>query len=192
MSLKKNPVSKIVPKTKKIIFFDGDGTLWYPIKTKYTEKPHWLYKDKSIKGYHQHLALHQHLMLVPTVESTLRKLKRIGILTVVLSTHPHEIEEAYKIVNKKVEHFKLTELFTEVHATREYYESKGEYIVEILKRLNIPKVQALMIGDNYPWDYKPAKDIGVDAILIQSDYMKKDKRLKTIKKLSDVFNYIKR
>lgn len=191
MSIKKNSSSKIIPKVKKIIFFDGDGTLWYPIKTKYTEKPHWLYKDKSIKGYNQHLALHQHLMLIPTVQSTLRKLKRMGILTVVLSTHPHEINEAYKIINKKVEYFNLNELFTEVHATREYYKSKGEYINEILKKLDIPKTQALMIGDNYPWDYKPARDIGIDALLMQSDYMKKDKRLKTIKKLSDIFMYIK-
>lgn len=185
MSLKKNSLSKITPKVKKIIFFDGDGTLWYPIKTKYTEKPHWLYKDKSINDHHPHL------MLIPTVESTLKKLKKMGKLTVVLSTHPHEIEEAYKIINKKVEHFNLKELFTEVHATREYHKSKGEYINEILNKLNIPKAQALMIGDNYLWDYKPARDIGVDALLMQSDYMKKDKRLKTIKKLSDVFAYIK-
>lgn len=176
---------KIIPKVKKIIFFDGDGTLWYPIKTKYTEKPHWLYKDKSIKDHHQHL------MLIPTVESTLRKLKGMGILTVVLSTHPHEIDEAYRIINKKVEHFNLKELFTEVHATREYHESKGEYIVEILQKLNIPKAQALMVGDNYLWDYKPARDIRVDALLMRSDYMKKDERLKTIKRLSDVFAYIK-
>ncbi|MFZ2303982.1 MAG: HAD-IIIC family phosphatase [Minisyncoccia bacterium] len=185
MNLKKYITTKIVLKTKKIIFFDGDGTLWYPIKTKYTEKPHWLYKDKSIKNHHEHL------MVIPTVESTLRKLKKVGVLTVVLSTHPHEIDEAYKIIDKKVKHFNLKELFTEVHATREYHESKGEYIVEILKKLNIPKTQALMIGDNYAWDYKPARDIGVDALLMQSDYMKKDKRLKTIKKLSDLFDYIK-
>ena len=176
---------KITQRTKKIIFFDADGTLWYPIKTKYKEQPHWIYKDKSIKDYHTHL------VLIPTVESTLKKLKRMGILTVVLSTHPHEIDEAYKRINKKVKHFNLKKLFTEVHATREYHESKGEYIVEILKKLNIPKTQALMIGDKYLWDYKPARDVGVDALLMQSDYMKKDKRLKTIKKLSDVFDYIK-
>ena len=180
-----NQKNNLAPKVKKIIFFDGDGTLWYPIKTKYTVKPHWLYKDKSIKDHHAHL------MLIPTVESTLRKLKRMGILTVVLSTHPHEIEEAYKIINKKVEHFNLKGLFTEVHATREYHKSKGEYLIEILKKLDIPKTQALMIGDNYLWDYKPARDIGVDALLIRTDYMKMDVRIKTIKKLSDVFDYIK-
>ena len=168
-------------KNKTIIFFDGDGTLWYPIKTKYTVKPHWVYKDTTIKDYHSHL------MLIPTVESTLRKLKKMGIITIILSTHPHEKAEAYKIINKKVKHFNLGELFTEIHATREYHESKGEYMTEILKRLKIPKTKALMIGDNYLWDYKPAKKIGVDALLLESDYMKKDKRIKTIKRLVDLF-----
>lgn len=165
---------------KKIIFFDADGTLWYPKKTMHTVLPHWVYLDKSITNSHPHL------MLIPTVENTLRKLKTLGVITIILSTHPHEKLEAYRILNKKVAHFKLEELFTEVHATREHYASKGEYITEILKRLNIPKSKALMIGDNYRWDYKPARDIGVEALLVESDYMKKDKRLKTIKRLSDL------
>lgn len=147
--------------------------------------PDWVYLDKSIKDYHAHLTM------IPTVVNTLKKLKRMGILTVILSTHPHEVKDAYTRLNKKVRHFNLKSFFTEVHATREYHESKGEYITEILQKFSIPKTQALMIGDNYLWDYKPARDIGVDALLIQSDYMKRDKRLKTIKKLSGIFSYIK-
>jgi len=50
-----------------------------------------------------------------------------------------------------------------------------------------------MVGDNYRWDYKPARDVGVDALLIESEYMKNDrqgKRIKkTIKKLSEVLEY---
>ena len=169
---------------KKIIFFDGDGTLWYPKKTKYTKKPHWLYKDQSIKDYHPHL------MLIPTVRDTLKELKKKGILTIILSTHPHNIKEAYELINQKVAYFKLENLFTEVHATREKYVSKGVYISKILKRLKIPKTKALMVGDNYPWDYKPARNAGIDALLIQSEYMNKDKRLKTITKLSDILTLI--
>lgn len=168
-------------KHKTIIFFDGDGTLWYPEKTKHTVKPHWIYKDATIKD------CHQHLILISVVESTLKKLKKRGVITVILSTHPHEKDEAYKIINKKVRHFNLEELFTEIHATREYYDSKGEYITEILKRYNIPKTKALMIGDNYLWDYRPARKIGIDALLVESCYMKKDKRIKTIKKLPGLF-----
>ena len=171
-------------KPKRIIFFDGDGTLWYPIKTKHTVKPHWVYQDKSIKDYHEHL------VLIPTVESTLKKLNKLGIITIILSTHPHKEEEAYRIINNKVKYFKLEKLFTEIHATREYHESKGEYIAKILKRFNIPKSRALMVGNNYLWDYKPARFMGVDALLVQSDYMKKDSRLKTIKSISEVLGLV--
>lgn len=169
---------------KKIIFFDADGTLWYPIKTKHTIKPHWLYKDKSIKDYHSHL------MLIPGVLSTLKKLKKKGVITVILSTHPHEKEEAYKIISKKVEYFGLEDFFTEVHATREYYESKGEYITEILKKFKIPKTKALMVGDNYLWDYKPVKSVGIDALLVESKYMKNDKRIKKLKNFSDLVHFV--
>ncbi len=175
---------------KEIIFFDGDGTLWYPQKTKYQEKPHWIYslhsKDTRIQC--------KHLMMIPTVLSTLEKLKKMGIITILLSTHPHPPEEADSIINHKATYFKLNDLFDEIHATREYHSSKGEFIVKILKERGIPKNKALMIGDNYRWDYKPARDVGVDALLIESEYMKKDnqgKRIKRIiKKLSDIFNHI--
>ena len=174
---------------KKIIFFDGDGTLWYPKKTKYQEKPHWLYSLEGTLDDHC-----EHLMLIPTVLATLKKLKEYKIYTVLLSTHPHPPKEADSIINHKVTHFRLNDLFDEIHATREYHESKGEFIVKILKARDIPKTKALMVGDHYQWDYKPAKDVGVEALLIESEYMKpfvQNRRLKrTIKKLSDIFDYI--
>jgi tRNA (Thr-GGU) A37 N-methylase len=71
------------------------------MKTKYTEKPHWLYKDTNIKNHHEHL------MLIPTVEETLKKLKKMDVLTVILSTHPHKEKEAYGLLRKKVDYFNL-------------------------------------------------------------------------------------
>ena len=48
-----------------------------------------------------------------------------------------------------------------------------------------------MIGDSYKWDYKPAKEIGIDALLIESEYESMKTRVKnTIKKLSEIFKYI--
>lgn len=171
--------------SKKIIFFDGDGTLWYPKETKYTEKPHWVYALKESEDDHL-----KHLVLVPTVFSTLKKLKKLGIITVILSTHPHKEKQANVIIKNKVAHFKLDDLFDEIYATREYPSSKGEFIVRILKQRNIPK---LMVGDHYKWDYKSARDVGVDALMIETEYMKKDpkgKRVKkTIKRLSEILNY---
>ena len=174
---------------KEIIFFDGDGTLWYPKSTRYSEKPHWIYlKSKNADDHYKHL------VIIPTVLSTLKKLKKIGIITVLLSTHPHPPKEADAIINHKTKHFKLDELFDEIHATREYHGSKGEFIEKILKERKLSKSKALMVGDHYHWDYESAKNVGVDALLIESKYMQKiirSRRIKrTIKKLSDIFNYI--
>lgn len=172
---------------KKIIFFDGDGTLWYPKKTKRKKAPWWVY---SLPGsYRDH---NKHLILVPEALQMIKKLRKMGILTVILSTHPHPPEEAEVIINGKIKHFRLEGLFNEVHATKAYCKSKGEFIIKILKERNIPKNKALMVGDNYLWDYKPARDVGIDALLVESDYMKLSfiKRIKKIKRLNEIFNYI--
>lgn len=170
---------------KKIIFFDGDGTLWYPIKTKHQEKPHWVYKTDGTPDDHCN-----QLMLIPTVLPTLKKLKKLGVITVLLSTHPHPPKEAQVLIHHKVKYFQLSEFFDEIHATREFHASKGEFICKILKKRGIAKKDALMVGDNYHWDYKPARDVGIDALLIESEYMKKDHRgkrvKKTIERLSDI------
>lgn len=175
---------------KKIIFFDGDGTLWYPRKTKNKKGPGWIYDLPGSDEYHNN-----HLTMVPTAVSTIKKLRRKGILTIILSTHPHVPKEADVVINKKIKHFKLKGLFDEVHATREYHGSKGEFMIKILKKRKIPKSKALMIGDSYNWDYKPAKAVGIDALLVESEFIQKTfphtKRIKrTIKKLRDIFEYI--
>ena len=174
---------------KSIIFFDGDGTLWYPQSTKYTKKPHWIYSQSKNASDHC-----KHLVMIPTVLSTLKKLKKMGVITVLLSTHPHHPKEADSLINHKVKHFRINDLFDEIHATREHHGSKGEFIVRILKKRGISKTRALMVGDHYRWDYKSARDVGVDALLIESEYMKKEiqsRRIKgTIKKLSGVFNHV--
>ena len=172
---------------KKIIFFDGDGTLWYPKATKHREKPHWVYKTAGTPDDHC-----TQLMLTPTALTTHKKLKKLGVATVVLSTHPHPPKEAQALIHHKIQHFKLNELFDEIHATREFHSTKGKFIVKILKQRGIVKKDALMVGDHYHWDYKPARDVGIDAVLIESDYMRSDpagKRVqKTIKKLRDILS----
>jgi len=170
---------------KRIIFFDGDGTLWYPKKTRYMRHPAWLYKDSRIKNHTNHL------IMTPSALSTIKRLKRMEIITVILSTHPHSPKEADVIIKYKIKHFKLEELFDEVHATRVYPGSKGEFVLKILRQRKIPKSKALMVGDSYKWDYKPAREIGIDALLIKSEYEHMTKTVKrTIKKLSDIFAYI--
>jgi FMN phosphatase YigB (HAD superfamily) len=130
---------------KKIIFFDADGSLWYPKKTKRNQHLVWLYKDKRYKRYEQYLEL------IPDTVSTLKKLKSLGITTIILSTSPYPTKKANQILIKKVNHFELNEFFDEVHATKDIPSSKGEYIEKILKKRGISKKSALMVGDSYKW-----------------------------------------
>lgn len=173
---------------KRIIFFDGDGTLWYPKKTKYTKHPVWLYKDKRFRHHTNHL------IMTPSALPTINTLKKKGIITIILSTHPQPPKEADAIIQHKIKHFKLKDLFDEIYATKEYQKSKGEFILKILRKRKISKSKALMVGDSYEWDYKPAKEIGIDALLIESKYRKKHliaKRIKkTINQLKDVLEYV--
>ena len=176
----------MVTKTRKaIVFFDGDGTLWYPKKTGCTKHPVWIYQDKRYKNHVNHL------IMIPSVFSTIKKLKKMGVITVILSTHPQVPKEADVILKHKVKHFKLVGLFDEVHATRGHHESKGEFILKILKERGIPKSKALMVGDSYRWDYKSAKDKGIDGLLIETVYENEKVNSKgVIKKLSDVLRFV--
>lgn len=176
---------------KRIVFFDGDGTLWYPKKTRRTEGPHWVYKLEGNHKFHN-----SHLMMTPTAISTLKKLKKLGIITIILSTHPHPPKEAQTILKEKIKYFHLQGLFDEIIATPDHgpNKSKGKFILKMLKKMKIPKSQALMVGDSYKWDYKPAQEAGVKAVLIESSYQKLHpigKRIKkTIRKLSDILSFV--
>ena len=175
---------------KEIIFFDGDGTLWYPKKTKHKEGAWWVYQLPG--GHKEH---NKHLTLTPTTISTLKKLKKKGVITVILSTHPRPPKEAQEVLDRKVKLFNLKSLFDEVHATRTKHEAKGELIIKILKKRKIPKRKALMVGDNYFLDYKSARDKGIDAVLIETEYPAEKhhvvRRIKNkIEKLSDLLGLV--
>jgi FMN phosphatase YigB (HAD superfamily) len=170
---------------KKIIFFDGDGTLWYPESTKRARAPHWLYADHPLpKDYLQRLAL------TPNLIATLRKLKERGIILVALSTHPHSRAEADLHMAGKMQHFKIGDLFDGVYTARNYPSGKGKVIESVLKKRKIPKSKALLIGDSYLYDYCSAKSVGVDSLLIKTAYMKQPARgrkiQRTIKEIEDI------
>lgn len=152
---------------KRIIFFDGDGTIWYPKKTKWSVAPYWIYQGGAIAETYL-----RHLILTPRILATLKTLKRAGMLLVLISTHPQTRKEADLLLDGKVRHLKLDGIFDETHSSRNYPEGKGEKILRVLKRRKIPKSKALMVGDSYAWDYLSAKRVGVDALLVRSAYMK--------------------
>ncbi|MEK7538977.1 MAG: HAD hydrolase-like protein [Patescibacteria group bacterium] len=175
---------------KKIIFLDGDGTLWYPKKTKRTEKPHWIYHDLETKDNYL-----EHLELTPKIKETLEALNVSGICLVVISANPRAEDIAIKEIKERLEHFGLVSL---VHSVRSSLGSdpkgKAGVMLEVLKVLNLNKEDALMIGDSYSYDYMAAKDVGIDAFWIENpagkvpEVMPSD--LQSIKEVSDILDLL--
>lgn len=166
---------------KKIIFFDGDGTIWYPKTTKRSKLPYWIYGDtNNLEINYQSL---RHLILTRTALTTLKNLRRNGVKLILLSTHPHPSKIADIVLGMKLRHLKILEIFDEYCATGGLPEAKGKKIIALLKKYKLPKSKALMVGDSYRYDYLSAKSVRVDAVLLRSKYLKHPPRGPRIKKL---------
>lgn len=168
-------------KGKKIIFFDGDGTLWYPKKTKRAVAPQWIYKLAGCKDAHL-----KELVLAPGTLQVLNEIKKNKIISVILSTHPEAGNLADEFLKMNVKYMGIYEYFDEIHTTKPEHKSKGEFIIRILKKRGLVKSSALMVGDNYFYDYYSAKKVGVEAVLINSDYLYEPARKETDRIVSDL------
>lgn len=148
---------------KKVIFFDGDGTLWYPKTTKRTKAPHWVYLGGAIDPYEQ-------FVITPTTAETLEELGKRQMKRVLLSTSPLPEDEA--IINR----IKITQLvdihhlLDDIQVSPDYPAGKGEQILKLLEKYELKPEDALMVGDSFKWDYKSAQDVGVDGLLLESEY----------------------
>jgi putative hydrolase of the HAD superfamily len=174
---------------KKIIFLDGDGTLWYPKKTKRSEKPHWIYEHPETKDNYL-----EHLELTPEAEKVIKELRERGIMLVVISANPREESIAVEEIKARLNYFNLQENFLLVRSSPgDDPNGKAKIILEVLKDLNLEKSDALMVGDSFVYDYLAAKNIGVDAVWIENPVSKIPEVLpddmKTIKELADLIDY---
>ncbi len=150
---------------KKLIFLDGDGTLWYPYKTKRTQKPHWIYHDETTK--HDYL---NHLELTPGTKEALEYFVRKDVKLVVISASPYDPETAVKEIKERLTHFKIADLFYDYRASQgDEPDGKAAIMLDIIQELGLSKQDALMVGDSYFYDYLPAKQNGIDAFLIKSE-----------------------
>jgi phosphoglycolate phosphatase-like HAD superfamily hydrolase len=153
---------------KKLLFLDGDGTLWYPKKTLRTQKPHWVYSHPDTKD-----AYLEHLTLTPQVKETLETLKSHGLYLVVISANPYDETRAVKEIGERLAHFGLTHLFYACRASSgEDPKGKTAIMLEIIAELGVQKSDALMVGDSYFYDYLAAKDAGIDAFFIHNPVAK--------------------
>lgn len=90
---------------KKIIFFDGDGTLWYPKLTKKSQPPHWIYSHPKTK-----LNPNKYLIRIPGTLKTIRHLKKKGLILIVLSAHPRPSKESAKELEERLKLFGLANI----------------------------------------------------------------------------------
>ena len=173
---------------KKIIFFDGDGTLWYPKATKRTQKPHWIYHDLTTKDNYL-----EHLELTPGTKETLEMLAVKGVKLVVISANPYPEEVATKEIKERIDYFGLTDLFYAYRSSPgDDPNGKVGIILEIITMLGLTNEDALMVGDSYFYDYLAPKEAGIDALYIENkvskmpDPMPED--LQSIREMSDLLN----
>jgi len=175
---------------KKIIFLDGDGTLWYPKKTKRTMKPHWIYNDPTTKDNYL-----EHLTLTPGTKRTLEEMFNRGLYLVVISANPYSPEIAKKEIKERLDYFNLSKYIYSYNAS-EGSDSIGKVniMLELLKNLNMSKDDALMIGDSYFYDYLAAKSNGIDALFIDNEVAKMpnkpDRNIQKINELEDVLSLL--
>jgi FMN phosphatase YigB (HAD superfamily) len=97
-------------------------------------------------------------------------------------------------MNAKMEYLKLNKLFDAIYTARPYPWGKGKVMVSVLKKLDIPKSRAILIGDSYIYDYVSAKVVGIECMLLNTPYLEipdsKASRIKVLNKISDLPNQL--
>jgi FMN phosphatase YigB (HAD superfamily) len=110
-------------------------------------------------------------VLTPFMMKTLQLLKKRGVILIALSTHPHQRLEADIHRGRKIRHLRLDEIFDFIYTARPFPWGKGKVMERVLKKLKIPKIRALLIGDSYVYDYLSARKVGIDCFLIKTPYL---------------------
>jgi hydroxymethylpyrimidine pyrophosphatase-like HAD family hydrolase len=177
--------------TKKIIFFDATGTLWYPKTTRNNNDPGWVYRDAKTKA-----TVHEHLIMLPTAKTTLKRLNRMGVRCVIVSAVPYPLYKSKAQLEKTIKHFGVGGLIWEYHTVNMVDgSSKAKLIERLLKKLKIKKNEALMVGDGYWPDYKFVRKRRIQALLMDSKYQNSRawqirKAKHRIYKLSEIIKFL--
>lgn len=169
---------------KRVIFFDGDGTTWYPRETKREVPPYLIYKKyKKEKDYLPKLKLAYGIVKI------IKKLKKEEKTLILISTMPYKSSKANKLLDNKMRYLRLDNIFHEWYAVEDFQEAKGLLIVKLLKEKNISKKDALIVGDSYRYDYLSARSVNIEALLLRNSYTKipiKTKEIKAIKNIREL------
>lgn len=174
---------------KRIIFFDGDGTLWYPKSTLRTRPPQWIYQAGVFEDPVSEL------IATPGASEILQALGEMAIRRVLLSASPLPEQEAIADRIRVAQQVGIYHLLDEIQVTPGSREGKGAKIIGLLARDGLNKEDALMIGDTLDWDYQSAVDTGVDGLLLTTGYHQNGieslRGDRLIRQLDEVLDYIR-
>jgi phosphoglycolate phosphatase-like HAD superfamily hydrolase len=140
---------------KKNVFFDGDGTLWYPQATRRTREPHWIYQDPTLTNPCSEL------IVTPHAIDTLAALGGLGITRVLLSSCPLPENDAIIDRSKIAKHIKIHGLLDAIRVAPDREDGKSEQLLSLLDEFNFTPDEALMVGDTCDWDYVAAQNVGI-------------------------------
>ena len=153
---------------KKLIFLDGDGTLWYPKATKRTQKPHWVYSDPKTKDFYL-----EHLELTPGTKEALEIFPKKNMYLVVISANPNDEVAATKELKERLEYFAIADLFYTYRSSGgSDPNGKARIMLEVINELRLRSIDAVMVGDSYFYDYLAATHAGIDAFFIKNSVSK--------------------
>ncbi len=133
----------------KVVFLDAEGTL-------YVTKEERTYSDFWDKGEHSLERAIEHFRINDGVVETLQRLKDMEIEMVVVSKHNPEL------LPSLLEHLGISDYFTEIMING----NKGDKMMRFLKKRNIPKDEAVIVGDTHEIDIKPAQEVGIKGYLL--------------------------
>ena len=141
--------------SQRIVFFDAEGTLYVPKKGK-TFDDFWEGGEHTLKRALENFELNR------GVEETLGELLKKGHELVVVSVHkPDLLPDLLKGLG-------IRRCFADVLVNGD----KGELMEEYLDRKDAPKENAVIVGDIYHVDIKPAEKVGIRGLLLPGSELK--------------------
>ncbi len=139
----------------KVVFFDAEGTLYIPKKGKRPE-------DFWDRGEHTLERAKEHFELNCCVNQTLENLKERDYLMAVVSKHKdHLLPDLLK-------HFGIDGYFSGVMIG----EDKAHMMLDFLTDKDIPKNEAIIVGDTLEMDIQPAEKVGITGLHLDGKKMK--------------------
>lgn len=107
-----------------------------------------------------YLSNSEKLKLFRDVESVVKYFRELSFTTGILSAMEHSI------LNKQIEHFRISQLFDFVHGIDNHYAGGKLHLgKKILEKTGLKSEEILFVGDTYH-DYEVAKEMGCRIVLI--------------------------